>query len=358
VLWITYATRKRHDPLHVICLGASGTGKTYLQEKISDLVPEEDKVSGTAISENALYYAQDINLKNKLFIIEDLDGASNILYALRELQTKKFITKMVTQKDSKGNMKTEIVTVHGPICLTATTTKERLYEDNANRCLLIYLDGSKQQQEAIMADQRTRSAGKINKKEQEEVRELLRDMQALYKPITIRNPFAEQLKIPETVFKPLRTNSHYLAFIEGITFCNQFQRSVSTDKQTGEKYINTDIEDIELANELMKEVLLSKSDELTKACRDFYEKLKVHLTKEKKQSFYKSDVREFMRINPNNLKYYLKQLSLYGYIKTIGGNRYKQGMEYEISDLEEYEKLNQSLLSALDQALLQIKTSG
>ena len=357
ILWVTYATRKRQDPLHVICLGASGTGKTYLQERITDLIPEEEKISGTAMTENALYYAQNLNLRHKLFIIEDLDGASNVLYSLREFQTKREISKLVTQKNSKGNMETVQVQSKGPICLTATTTKERLYEDNANRCLLIYLDGSKEQQEAIMDDQRKRSAGKINKKEREEIKELLRDMQALYKPIEVRNPYAEQLKIPKTVFKPLRTNSHYLAFIEGITFCMQFQRKAFTDPETNELYINTEIEDIELANELMKDVLLSKSDELTKACRDFYEKLKGHLKREKKSSFYKSDIREFMRINPNNLKYYLKQLSLYGYIKTIGGNRYKQGMEYEISDLEEYERLSQTLLNALDQALLKIKNN-
>jgi DNA primase len=353
-LWITYATRKRYDPLHVICLGASGTGKTYLQEKITDLVPEEDKVSGTAISENALYYAQDLNLSHKLFIIEDLDGASNILYALRELQTKKTISKMVTQKDSKGNMRTEIVTVHGPICLTATTTKERLYEDNANRCLLIYLDGSRAQQEAIMDDQRKRSAGKINKKEQEQTKELLRDMQALYKPITVRNPYAEQLKIPETVFKPLRTNSHYLAFIEGVTFCNQFQRKAFTDPETGELYINTEIEDIELANELMKDVLLSKSDELSKACRDFFESLKSHLQKQKKISFYREDVRHWMRVNPNNLRYYLKQLVQYGLLKVV--QRHKNlGNEYEVSNLEEYQDLNGQLSSVLDKALEEIK---
>lgn len=367
VLWITYATRKRADPLHVICLGASGTGKTYLQERITDLIPEEEKISGTAMTENALYYAQNLNLHHKLFIIEDLDGlsakgsagggSSNVLYSLREFQTKREISKLVTQKNGKGNMETVQVQSKGPICLTATTTKERLYEDNANRCLLIYLDGSKEQQEAIMDDQRKRSAGKINKKEREEIKELLRDMQALYKPIEVRNPYAEQLKIPETVFKPLRTNSHYLAFIEGITFCMQFQRKAFTDPETNELYINTEIEDIELANELMKDVLLSKSDELTKACRSFYEVLKAHLKREKKSSFYKSDVREFMRINPNNLKYYLRQLSQYGYIKTIGGNRYKQGMEYEISDLEEYERLNQTLLSALDQALIKIKNN-
>ena len=356
ILWNTYATRKQHDPLHVICLGASGTGKTFLQERITDLVPEEDKVSGTAISENALYYAQDLNLRNKLFIIEDLDGASNILYALRELQTKKSISKMVTQKDSKGNMKTEIVTVHGPICLTATTTKERLYEDNANRCLLIYLDGSRAQQEAIMDDQRKRSAGKLNKKEREETKELLRDMQALYEPITIRNPYAEQLKIPETVFKPLRTNSHYLAFIEGITFCMQWQRHRHKDQETGEEYINTEIEDIELANELMKEVLLSKSDELTKACRSFYEGLKADLQREKKSSFYRNEVREWKRINPNNLRYYLKQLVQYGYLNIIGRHKHN-GHEYEISKLSDYQDLNGNLCSVLDSALQNIKNN-
>jgi DNA primase len=268
------------------------------------------------------------------------------------------ISKMVTQKDSKGNLRTEIVTVRGPICLTATTTKERLYEDNANRCLLIYLDGGKAQQEAIMDDQRKRSAGKINKREQQEIKEFLRDMQALYKPIAVRNPYAEQLRIPATVFKPLRTNSHYLAFIEGITFCHQHQRSVSTDGQTGEKYISTTIEDIELANELMKDVLLAKSDELTKACRDFFESLKKHLSRENQPSFYRSDVRSWMRINPNNLKYYLAQLQQYGHLKVIGGNKYKQGYEYEVSDLEEYEKLNGTLLNALEEALIKIKAQS
>ena len=361
ILWITYATRKRADPLHVICLGASGTGKTYLQEKVSDLVPEEDKISGTAISENALYYAQNLNLAHKLFIIEDLDGASNILYALRELQTKRIISKLVTQKDSKGNMRTEQVTVHGQICLTATTTKERLYEDNANRCLLIYLDGSKAQQEAIMEDQRKRSAGKINKKEQQEIKELLRDMQALYKPVAVRNPYAEHLRIPETVFKPLRTNSHYLAFIEGITFCNQFQREIKTDPPgvghggDGEKYIQTTIEDIELANELMKDVLLAKSDELTKACRDFFETLKGHLSRENRPSFYRSDVREWMRINPHNLRHYLTQLNQYGYLKIVGGNKHRQGYEYEVVDTGEYVKLQSSMKNALDAALEAIK---
>jgi hypothetical protein len=129
---------------------------------------------------------------------------------------------MVTQKDSKGKLKTDILKVEGPICLTATTTREKLYEDNANRCLLIYLDNSLEQQDAIMANQRKRSAGNIDKTQVKHTQSLLKTMQQLYKNVAVRNPYAEQLQIPRTVFKPLRTNSHYLNFIEAITYCNQF----------------------------------------------------------------------------------------------------------------------------------------
>ena len=62
-----------------------------------------------------------------------------------------------------------------------------------------------------------------------------------------------------------------------------------------------------------------------------------------------------MRINPHNLKYYLSQLLQYGYLKIIGGNRYKQGLEYELSDYGNYEQLNGQVITALDVALKRIK---
>jgi DNA primase len=74
------------------------------------------------------------------------------------------------------------------------------------------------------------------------------------------------------VFKPLRTNAHYLKFIEVITFYHQHQRVIKTS-QSGTKYIETTIEDIEWANKLMKDVLLSKSDELSWGVRQFLDKL-------------------------------------------------------------------------------------
>lgn len=354
IMWTVFTSRLMETPLHIICLGASGTGKTYLQERISELIPKQHKVSFTASTENALYYVGKTDLKNKLILIEDMDGATSVLYVLRELQSKGYVSKIVPMKDSKGNMKTILLEVEGPICLSGTTTKERIYEDNANRCLLIYLDNSDSQQNGIMNYQRKSHAGTVNKTEEESTKELLQDLQLMFRKINVVNPYAEKLIIPETVFKPLRTNAHYLQFIEAITFIHQYQRPKQKDNQ-GNDYIETTLEDIALANELLKEVLLAKSDELTKACRDFLEMLKALLIKEKKHSFFKNEIREATRINPHTLKKYLQQLSFFGYIKTVGGDKYKAGYEYEITKKDEYTNLKNAVETALDKALQDLK---
>lgn len=355
LMYLVFTSRLREQPLHIVSLGASGTGKTYLQEKVSELIPEQDKLEITILSENAFYYFDRKELKHKLVLIEDMDGAQEVLYPLRELQSKRQISKTVPIKDSKGNLRTITLHVEGPICLAGTTTRERLYEDNANRSLLVYLDNSPEHKELIMEYQRKLSAGKIDSRKETELKEFFKDIQSVLKPVKVRNPFAELLKLPEYVFKPLRTNAHYLAFIETITFYHQYQREVKTDP-TGEKYIETALEDIEWANKLLKDVLLAKSDELSGECRSFFERLKQWVKTNQKSSFFASQIRESFRMNPSNLKYYLVQLMRYGYIKTVGGDRYKRGFEYEVTNFEEYNKLNTSINSILDEVLAKIKT--
>lgn len=88
IMYLIFTNRSQEQPLHVISLGASGIGKTHLQEKVGELVPEEERVSITTLSENAFYYFGKQELKRKIILIEDLDGAENALYPLRELQTK------------------------------------------------------------------------------------------------------------------------------------------------------------------------------------------------------------------------------------------------------------------------------
>lgn len=356
LMYLIFTSRKREHPLHIISLGNSGSGKTYLQEKVGELIPEEDKLEITVLSENAFYYFGQRELQHKLIMIEDLDGAENVLYPLRELQSKKRISKTVAHKDTRGNTKTVSLTVEGPVSVAGCTTKESIYEDNANRSFLIYLDESPQQDEKIMAYQRRASAGITDKEAEQEIKQLLQNTQRVLKNITVRNPFAEMLKIPQEVFKPRRTNNHYLQFIEAITFYHQYQREEQADKETGEIFIETTIEDIEAANKLIKEILLRKSDELNTACRRYFEYLKAFLKSESKTAFTAKEVRGELRINHSNQKRYMLQLLYNNYIKKSTGTKAK-GYKYEVVSMEEYETLKNSISRVLDEILDELRES-
>lgn len=352
IAYLVYCTRKQPIPLHIMFLGSSGSGKTYLQERISELIPTEDKIEITQITENALYYFKQDELKNKLILIEDLDGAMTVFYPLRELQTKRKITKTVTLKDSKGNLKTITLTVEGPVCVSGCTTKEKIYEDNANRCILLYTDQSREQDKKINEYQTQLSAGEINKEREERYKELFKNMQRVLQPINIINPYAKYIELPEQVFKPRRTMTLLLGFIEAVTFYHQYQREVKKDNNN-QLYIETTVEDIESAFELLKDVLFSKSDELSQATRNFFEQLKQLLKKENKESFTSKEIRGQLKINPSNLKRYLIELDRYGFIKATG-NRYRR-YEYTICNYEEYEALKSSIQQHLQTILDNIR---
>lgn len=359
LMYIIFTSRKREQPLHVIGLGSSGTGKTHLQEKVGELIPEEERVTITTLSENAFYYFGKQELKNKVILIEDLDGAENALYPLRELQTKKRIVKTIASKNTKGETQTKYLVVEGPVCVAGCTTKEHIYEDNANRSFLIYLDESSEQDEKIMQYQRAVSAGQINSYEQKELQEFLQNTQRILKPITVRNPFANKLNLPQSVFKPRRTNNHYLQFIEAITFYHQWQRHRQFDKETGEEFIEVTLEDIESANTLLKEVLLRKSDELTGSCRNYLEQVKAYLKQRKQNDFTNREIRQALRINPSNQKRYNLQLQIGYYIKKIEGKK-ATGYHYEITSNTEYNQLQEQVNSVLDKTLqeLQKRSNG
>ena len=354
IAYLVYCTRKQPVPLHIMFLGSSGSGKTYLQERISELIPTEDKIEITQITENALYYFKQDELKNKLILIEDLDGAMTVFYPLRELQTKRKITKTVTLKDSKGNLKTITLTVEGPVSVSGCTTKEKIYEDNANRCILLYTDQSRDQDKKINEYQTKLSGGEINKEREKQYKELFKNIQSVLRPVNIINPYAKYIELPEQVFKPRRTMTLLLGFIEAVTFYHQYQREVKKDS-TGQLYIETTIEDIEAAFNLLKDVLFSKSDELTQVTRGFLEKLKQHLAENKIESFTAQQIRKAFRVEPRTIQRYIRELKQYGFIKPVSGFVHRKGFEYTITDANEYSQLKSEIDTHLQSIIEQLR---
>ncbi len=353
LLFFLYLSRLQDEPLHAIIFGKSGSGKTYLQKRISECLPEEAVRTITSLTENTLYYSTKNFWKHKLLLIEDLEGVYQAFLPLREFMSNQSISKLTTDKNAKGNNVQKVLTVEGPICVSGATTKASIYEDNANRSFLLHVDESAKHLKAVMDYQRQLKADLINESAQQEAKKTLQNAQRLLHNIRVVNPYAMHLKIPDLVFKKLRTNMHYLKLIEIITFYHQSQRDKQKGKD-GKPFIKTEIQDIEVANWLVKDSLLRKSDELSGELRGFFELLKTKVDKE--NSFYAKDIRKSLRMHPMKLSRYLVSLEKRGYLKRTGGNR-QQGFEYQVREWEDYEMLKEGI-DILDKKLEELKAKN
>ena len=143
ILYIAMTSRKTMEPLSVICLAKSGTGKSYLMEKVAECIPVEDTKEHTQFSGNSFYYYRREEIRGKVFLIEDLEGAQAVLFPIRELQTKKRISKTVTIKDKNGQLRTITLIVEGPVSIISCTTREKVYERQCQPCNS-YIPGWKQ----------------------------------------------------------------------------------------------------------------------------------------------------------------------------------------------------------------------
>jgi DNA primase len=199
------------------------------------------------------------------------------------------------------------------------------------------------------------SAGEINHDQERKVKQFFKNIQRVLKPINVINPYAKYIQLPEQIFKPRRTMTLLLSFIETVTFYHQYQREIKRDSNN-QPYIETTVEDIEAAFSLLKDVLFSKSDELAKATRSFLEQLKAILKSTNKETFTAKEIRKQLRIAPTTLKRYLGELERYGYIKG-NGNRYVR-YEYSIQDYEEYNQLRTDIDKHLQGIVNKIKNQS
>jgi hypothetical protein len=211
-----------------------------------------------------------------------------------------------------------------------------------------------------MEYQRNLSAGVIDMQAEQQAKTLLKNCQRILQPVTVKNPYAQLLKLPEGVFKPRRTNAHYLQFIEAITFYHQMQREQHADEQSGEVFINTTIGDIETANKLMKDVLLRKSDQLSGGCRYYFEQLKKYLAANNQSTFTNKQISWELRLPLSTVKRHNLELYNGGYLKLQEKKQREENIRanyYEVVSYEEYNALQEKITTVLDTILQRLTGS-
>jgi DNA primase len=356
ILFYAMTSRLLTHPLSVVIHAKSGSGKSILMEAVADCMPKTEYVEITSVSQKSFYHWNEHFLSHKILLIQDWFAIDpEIEYIIREIQTKHKVSRPIAVRDKNNSMVTIVKEVFGPVSVISATTANKIFEENANRSIPIYLNEDKSQDKKIVERQLQLSARAVNIYEERLIKQKLQDGGCVLKSFSIKNPYAPFLKLPESVQDIRRMNQIYIHLIEAITLYHQYQRKTEVDKQTGEELLISQIEDIEIANRLMPPILVSRIDLLSKANRNFYESLKEWKKQNSIDVFGQKEICRGLRMGVTKVKRSIKSLHDYGYLNIVGGDRYKEAYQYRLTDTGEYEQIKLSVAEALENSLKEIK---
>lgn len=332
--YIAAISRKMDDPLSVMIQSRSAAGKSCLQDAILSLMPEEDTIKYTRLTDQALFY-KDGTLAHKILAIEELDGMNGAMYSIRTIQSSKKITVAYTGKDPvTGEMRTGENTVEGPLMVFITTTEAEIDGETASRFMFISIDESREMTEKILAKQRQSHTlqGMMHRLKGTDVIRKHKNAGRLLKPVKVLNPYAELLTFTSRSLRVRRDQTKYLNLIQAIAYLFQYQRKIHTVDYAGGtlEYINVTLADIAHANRIADEVLGRSLDELSPPSRKLLGLIKEMCEQQaekgdREKCFSRRDIREHSGWSDFQIKTHIRQLEELEYLYSLTG---RKGKEY------------------------------
>jgi DNA primase len=300
--YLAATSRKLDRPLAVLIQSSSAAGKSSLMDAVLGLIPEEERVQYSAMTGQSLYYLGETSLQHKILAIAEEEGVRQAAYALKLLQSDGELKIASTGKDEQsGELVTREYNVQGPVMLMLTTTASDVDEELLNRCLVLTVNESREQTQAIHAQQRRAQTleGLLASSEKQYLTTLHQNAQRLLRPLKVVNPFAEQLTFLSDKTRTRRDHMKYLTLIQAVALLHQYQREVKRTAHRGAviEYIEVQKSDIRLANQLAHEVLGRTLDEMPPQTRKLLILLYGWVQDTARQQAVKPDELHFTRRN-------------------------------------------------------------
>ena len=340
--YLAAVSRKLDRPLGVLVQSSSAAGKSSLMDAVLSFMPEEERIKYSAMTGQSLFYMGETNLKHKILAIVEEEGASRASYALKLLQSEGELTIASTGKDpATGTLVTQEYHVEGPVMIFLTTTAIEIDEELLNRCLVLSVDESREQTEAIHRLQRERRtlAGLVNGQRKHRLLAQHRHAQRLLRPLKVLNPYADRLTFLSDKTRTRRDHEKYLTLIDTIALLHQYQRPLRSVQKDGEtiEYIEATLEDIGCANALAHEVLGRSLDELPPQTRRVLarviEMVEQHCRAQSLSRtayrFSRRQLREYTGLSDTQLRVHLERLTQLEYVLVHRGMR-GQSFVYEL----------------------------
>ncbi len=254
--FLAVTSRKLRRPLGVVIQSSSAAGKSSLMEAVLSVVPEEDRVSYSAMTGQSLFYAPGSDLRHKVLAIAEEEGASKASYSLKLLQSEGSLKIASTGKDpGSGRLVSQEYEVEGPVALLLTTTSIEVDEELLNRCVILTVDESPEQTRRIHGRQRQAQTleGVLASGDRLGLLRQVQNAQRVLAPISVVNPHVHSVAFADLRVRARRDHQKLLTLIETVAFVHQAQRPVNRVEHEGRtvEYIEAESADGELASSLL-----------------------------------------------------------------------------------------------------------
>ncbi|MEI6810222.1 MAG: hypothetical protein WCN95_16005, partial [bacterium] len=355
--YLAAVSRKTDDPISVLILSSSGAGKSTLQDATLMLCPPEDVVKLTSLTGRALFYKGAKSLKHKILALEEEAGVRQAAYAIRNLISAGELIIETTVKDlGSGRMTTMQNRVEGPTTVFITTTNPDVDPETRSRFFVTGVDESREQTRAILESQRKRQtlAGRNGQTTKQPIVRKHHNFQRLLRNLLVVNPYAEELTYSDDRLQSRRDQPKYLNLIKAVAFMRQMRKPVRS--RDGREYVEVDRKDLEIADELAREILGKNLDDLNSVSRDLLLQIeKMVLERMKAQSdpekgarlrrgditFTRREIREYTGWPHMRVARYIGQLVELEYLITQAG---RNGQRYVYTLYWDSSKVNENSL--------------
>jgi hypothetical protein len=155
VLYLTGVSRLLPKPLSARIHGPSSSGKSFLIDQTASLFPPETILAATTMTPQALYHTEEGDLKNRWVIAGERSRVENDekaegTKALREMQASGKLSKLMPVKIG-GEIKSVLIEREGPIAFTESTTRNKVFDEDSNRCVALHTDETPEQTRRVIA---------------------------------------------------------------------------------------------------------------------------------------------------------------------------------------------------------------
>ena len=361
LLYLAASSRILDDPISVMILSQSASGKSMLVSTLKRLIPPEDVLSLTSLSDQALNYIQ--SMIHKFLDLGEAVHSETIEHQIRDMLSAKELSRLVTIKDEKtGQMRSELKRTPAIVAAVMTTTRQNVNPENTSRFFMINTDETKEQTRRIHAVQREKYTLARYTEKAEIVPQIIAKhhaAQRLLKKIAIVNDFIEHLDFPDTIMRVRRDHERFIDLIACVCFLRQHQKEVKNNGRF--EYIECDLEDYRIAYDIMvgepcrtmiNGVLASTMIELPKSATELYEAIRTY-TRDAAQSkhlkpvevsFTQRDIREQTGYGQTWIKMNMRLLVDYEYLVIAKGGRERSKAIYRLREDENMANINLSMI--------------